>query len=199
MFRSIDSYAIGEIEVKKSRFIAEVFYIEDESIAKEKIDEIKKKYFDAKHHVFSYKIDNLERFSDDGEPQGTAGTPLLDIIKKRNLNNILVVVTRYFGGTLLGTGGLVKAYSDAFTLALENAKIVNKTNGIEYEIVANYENLEKIKYICQNNNITIKNIEYGEKITITLTSIKEGYEVLKQNYNLIENSKITNEKIVINV
>ncbi len=199
MFQSIDSYAIGEIEVKRSRFIAEVFYIEDESIAKEKIDEIKKKYFDAKHHVFSYKIDNLERFSDDGEPQGTAGTPLLDIIKKRNLNNILVVVTRYFGGTLLGTGGLVKAYSDAFTLALENAKIVNKTNGIEYEIVANYENLEKIKYICQNNNITIKNIEYGEKITITLTSIKESYEVLKQNYNLIENSKITNENIVINV
>ena len=199
MFQSIDSYAIGEIEVKRSRFIAEVFYIEDESIAKEKIDEIKKKYFDAKHHVFSYKIDNLERFSDDGEPQGTAGTPLLDIIKKRNLNNILVVVTRYFGGILLGTGGLVKAYSDAFTLALENAKIVNKTNGIEYEIVANYENLEKIKYICQNNNITIKNIEYGEKITITLTSIKESYEVLKQNYNLIENSKITNENIVINV
>ena len=199
MFQSIDSYAIGEIEVKRSRFIAEVFYIEDESIAKEKIDEIKKKYFDAKHHVFSYKIDNLERFSDDGEPQGTAGTPLLDIIKKRNLNNILVVVTRYFGGTLLGTGGLVKAYSDAFTLALENAKIVNKTNGIEYEIVANYENLEKIKYICQNNNITIKNIEYGEKITITLTSIKESYEALKQNYNLIENSKITNENIVINV
>lgn len=199
MFQSIDSYAIGEIEVKRSRFIAEVFYIEDESIAKEKIDEIKRKYFDAKHHVFSYKIDNLERFSDDGEPQGTAGTPLLDIIKKRNLNNILVVVTRYFGGTLLGTGGLVKAYSDAFTLALENAKIVNKTNGIEYEIVANYENLEKIKYICQNNNITIKNIEYGEKITITLTSIKESYEVLKQNYNLIENSKITNENIVINV
>jgi uncharacterized YigZ family protein len=199
VFQSIDSYAIGEIEVKRSRFIAEVFYIEDESIAKEKIDEIKKKYFDAKHHVFSYKIDNLERFSDDGEPQGTAGTPLLDIIKKRNLNNILVVVTRYFGGTLLGTGGLVKAYSDAFTLALENAKIVNKTNGIEYEIVANYENLEKIKYICQNNNITIKNIEYGEKITITLTSIKESYEALKQNYNLIENSKITNENIVINV
>lgn len=199
MFQSIDSYAIGEIEVKRSRFIAEVFYIEDELIAKEKIDEIKKKYFDAKHHVFSYKIDNLERFSDDGEPQGTAGTPLLDIIKKRNLNNILVVITRYFGGTLLGTGGLVKAYSDAFTIALENAKIVNKTNGIEYEIVANYENLEKIKYICQNNNITIKNIEYGEKITITLTSIKESYEVLKQNYNLIENSKITNENIVINV
>ena len=199
MFQSIDNYAIGEIEVKRSRFIAEVFYIEDETIAKQRIDEIKKKYFDAKHHVFSYKIDNLERFSDDGEPQGTAGTPLLDIIKKRNLNNILVVVTRYFGGTLLGTGGLVKAYSDAFTIALDNANIVNKTNGIEYEIVANYENLEKIKYICRNNNITIENIEYGEKITITLTSIKESYEVLKQNYNLIENSKITNENIVINV
>ena len=88
MFQSIDNYAIGEIEVKRSRFIAEVFYIEDETIAKQRIDEIKRKYFDAKHHVFSYKIDNLERFSDDGEPQGTAGTPLLDIIKKRNLNNI---------------------------------------------------------------------------------------------------------------
>ena len=77
MFQSIDKYSIGEIEVKKSRFIAEVFYVDNEENAKQKIDDIKKKYFDAKHHVFSFKIGNLERFSDDGEPQGTAGTPLL--------------------------------------------------------------------------------------------------------------------------
>lgn len=199
MFQSIDNYALGEIEVKRSRFIAEVFYIENEAIAREKIDEVKKKYFDAKHHVFSYKIDSLERFSDDGEPQGTAGTPLLDIIKKKNLNNILVVVTRYFGGTLLGTGGLVKAYSDAFNVALENAIIVNKDNGIEYEISIKYENLEKIKYICQNKNISIENIEYGTDIVMTLISLKENYEELIQNFNLINNSKIIDENIIINI
>lgn len=199
MFQTIENYETYEIEVKRSRFIAEVFYIEDETSARQKIDEIKKKYFDAKHHVFSYKIDSVERFSDDGEPQGTAGAPLLDIIKKRNLNNILVVITRYFGGTLLGTGGLVKAYSDVFNLALNNAKIVNKDKGIEYEIKIKYENLEKIKYICQSENISIKNVDYGTEITMTLTSYKEKYEKIIQNYNLIDDSKIIDENVVINV
>ena len=199
MFQTIENYETYEIEVKRSRFIAEVFYIENETSARQKIDEIKKKYFDAKHHVFSYKIDSVERFSDDGEPQGTAGAPLLDIIKKRNLNNILVVITRYFGGTLLGTGGLVKAYSDVFNLALNNAKIVNKDKGIEYEIKIKYENLEKIKYICQSENISIKNVDYGTEITMTLTSYKEKYEKIIQNYNLIDDSKIIDENVVINV
>lgn len=199
MFQSIDDYSTGEIEVKKSRFIAEVFYVDNEDIAKEHIIEIRKKYFDAKHHVYSYKIGNLERFSDDGEPQGTAGTPLLDIIKKRNLNNILVVVTRYFGGTLLGTGGLVKAYSDAFNVALENANIVNKDIGLEYEITIKYENFEKIKYICQNLKIEIKNVEYGSDINLVMNSSNNAYKELMQNYNLIQDSKMINEKIVINV
>ena len=199
MFQSIDDYSTGEIEVKKSRFIAEVFYVDNEDIAKDHIIEIRKKYFDAKHHVYSYKIGNLERFSDDGEPQGTAGTPLLDIIKKRNLNNILVVVTRYFGGTLLGTGGLVKAYSDAFNVALENANIVNKDIGMEYKITIKYENFEKIKYICQNLKIEIKNVEYGSDINLVMNSSNNAYKELMQNYNLIKDSKMINEKIIINV
>lgn len=199
MFQSIDDYSTGEIEVKKSRFIAEVFYVDNEDIAKDHIIEIRKKYFDAKHHVYSYKIGNLERFSDDGEPQGTAGTPLLDIIKKRNLNNILVVVTRYFGGTLLGTGGLVKAYSDAFNVALENANIVNKDIGLEYEITIKYENFEKIKYICQNLKIEIKTVEYGSDINLVMNSSNNAYKELMQNYNLIKDSKMINEKIIINV
>ena len=194
MFQSIDKYSTGEVEVKKSRFIAEVFYVDNEEIAKNHIIEIKKKYFDAKHHVFSYKIGNLERFSDDGEPQGTAGAPLLDIIKKRNLNNLLVVVTRYFGGILLGTGGLVKAYSDAFNTALDNANIVNKDIGMEYKITIKYENFEKIKYICQNLKIEIKNVEYESDINLIMNSSENAYKELMQNFNLIKDSKIINEK-----
>lgn len=199
MFQSIEKYSTGEVEVKKSQFIAEVFYVDNEESARAHIIEIKKKYFDAKHHVYSYKIGNVERFSDDGEPQGTAGTPLLDMIKKRNLNNILVVVTRYFGGTLLGTGGLVKAYSDSFNVALENANIVNKDIGMEYEISIKYENFEKIKYICQNLKIEIKNVEYATDINLIMNSSKNAYEELMKNYNLIKNSKIINENVVINV
>lgn len=197
MFQTIEKDVSKSLEVKRSKFIANAFYIESEDEAKQKIEGICKKYFDAKHHVYAYKLTNIERCSDDGEPQGTAGTPLLDIIKRKNLNNILVVVTRYFGGILLGTGGLVKAYSDAFIMALNTANIVSKDIGIEAKVTLKYENLEKFKYLCSNLGLEIEDSKYDLNILVTICGKKENFERLLENYNLIIDSQITNENKII--
>lgn len=126
-FNTILQNSTVQVEEKKSRFIADIFYVENIEEAEEKIKNIKKKYFDARHHCYSYRIMDgtgiKEKQSDDGEPSGTAGAPMLNILQKNELVNVLVVVTRYFGGTLLGTGGLVRAYSEATLKAIEKAGI----------------------------------------------------------------------------
>ena len=138
-----------EITEKKSKFIANFIKVENKEEAEEKIKEIKKKYHDARHNCIAYRvIENgklIERASDDGEPSGTAGGPMLNILQKNNLCNVLVVVTRYFGGILLGTGGLVRAYSEATTKAIEKAEKVTKTSGIEMEALKNER-----KYFSEN-------------------------------------------------
>lgn len=130
----LESNIQAEIVEKKSRFIANLFYIESADEAEKKIKEIKKKYHDAKHNCFAYLIyengEVYKKFSDDGEPSGTAGAPMMEIIEKENLRNVLIVVTRYFGGILLGTGGLVRAYSDSLKAALGNATLVSKVHRI---------------------------------------------------------------------
>ena len=167
----------SEIVQKKSKFIANLFYVQTEQDAEDKIKEIRKKYFDAKHHCFAYSImENgsiTNRMSDDGEPSGTAGMPMLNILTKKELVNVLVVVTRYFGGILLGTGGLVKAYSDATLSALEKASFVSEELGYEFEITLNYEDFEKFKYYLEKNNINIVKIEYHEKIDCIVDLTKD--------------------------
>lgn len=124
----------AEITEKKSRFIANLFYVENADEAEIRIKEIKKKYHDAKHNCFAYLIfengEIYKKFSDDGEPSGTAGAPMMEIIEKENLRNVLIVVTRYFGGILLGTGGLVRAYSDSLKEAISKATLVVKEHRI---------------------------------------------------------------------
>ena len=125
---TIKKSAETEITEKKSKFIGEVFYIETVQEAEEKLREINKKYHDAKHHCYAYRVIDenriIERASDDGEPAGTAGAPILHLLNKLELTNVLLVVTRYFGGILLGTGGLIRAYTQASQLAIENAQMV---------------------------------------------------------------------------
>ena len=162
----------AEIVEKKSKFIADIFYIENSQQAEEKIKYIKKKYYDAKHHCIAYRVvENnqlIERSSDDGEPSGTAGAPMLNILQKNNLCNIVVIVTRYFGGILLGTGGLVRAYSEATQKVLEEVTFVEKVQGIETQIKIDYANLEIFKYYCKNNDIKITNIEYLDDINLKI-------------------------------
>ena len=145
----------AEIVEKKSRFIANIFYVESVNDAEEKLAEIKKKYYDAKHNCFAYVIGlNGEQVksSDDGEPQGTAGHPMLDILKGNEITNCIAIVTRYFGGTLLGTGGLVRAYSDSLKAAIANAKLAEIKNAYEVTFDVSYDDYGKIEKLVQNYN-----------------------------------------------
>ena len=176
-FKTIMQDAQAEIEEKKSRFIANVYYIENAEEAEEHLKQIRKKYFDARHNCFAYRIleENgvKEKQSDDGEPSGTAGAPMLNILQKNNLYNVLIVVTRYFGGTLLGTGGLVRAYSDATIKSLENAKVIIQTKGYLINVVIEYKDLEKFKYYCRMHGIIIVNTVYENNIICTMEIIKK--------------------------
>lgn len=163
----------GETEIieKKSKFIANLFYVENAQEAETIIKEIKKKYYDARHNCIAYRVMEdkiIEKASDDGEPSGTAGSPMLNILQKHNLVNVLIIVTRYFGGILLGTGGLVRAYSEATLKVLNEVRKVEKCRGIVIKTTLDYNNLELLKYYCKNNNIEITNIEYSDKIECTL-------------------------------
>lgn len=187
-FKTIEHDSIAEIEEKKSKFIGQVFYVNNVQQAEQKLQEIRKKYFDAKHHCYAYRI--LEngiksKFSDDGEPSGTAGAPILNILTKKDLCNVIVIVTRYFGGTLLGTGGLIRAYSEATLLALDNAGIVTQEPGEEMEVIIKYSELDKFKYYCHKQGITILNIVYDSSIKCIIETNKEEKEkiISKNNKN----------------
>lgn len=169
-FTILDEYNYELIE-KKSKFICNIFHIENEEQAKEKISYIKKKYYDARHNVFAYTIvtDNnlFEKFSDDGEPSGTAGKPILEVLKQKELYNVLIVVTRYFGGILLGTGGLVRAYTQSTLECINISNIVQKKYMKAANIKLDYSELDNIKYYFESNNILINKIEYLQQIEIS--------------------------------
>lgn len=162
----------AEIVEKKSKFISNIIKVENLEEAEEVVKNIKKKYYDAKHNCVAYRvIDNgqvIEKSSDDGEPSGTAGGPMLNILQKNNLCNIVVVVTRYFGGILLGTGGLVRAYSDVTQKAIEKSVKVSKVQGVEIEVKLDYSNLDIFKYYCKNNEINITKTDYCEDIILKI-------------------------------
>ncbi len=206
MFKSIKENAEAIVVEKKSKFIANTFYVESEEEAEEILAKIKKKYYDARHHCFAYRIRKDEgiiaKQSDDGEPQGTAGSPMLSILEKTNLVNVLVIVTRYFGGTLLGTGGLVKAYSESTKQALENSQETEMEDGYIVEAVLEYDNIGKFEYFCSQNSIKIIQKEYLDKIKILMEISKEKYDKnveknLKINFQNIP-IKIRQEKIINN-
>lgn len=163
----------GEIEEKKSRFIANVFSVSSEEEALTHINAVKKKYWDARHNCYAFiigKKQELMRCSDDGEPQGTAGKPILEVIKGKELCNVLVVVTRYFGGTLLGTGGLVRAYTDATKAGLEASKIAKVISGKRLLLETDYNSVGKLLYIMGS---------YGIEPDVTYTDIVESKVVIK--------------------
>ena len=206
MFISIESEHTSELVVKKSKFIANIYYVENKEETENKIKELKKKYHDARHNCIAYRIiedgNILEKFSDDGEPSGTAGAPMLNILKKNNLCNILVVVTRYFGGILLGTGGLVRAYSDVTINAIDESSKVNICIGREFEIKLDYSNMENFKYYCRKNLINITNIQYENEIVCLLeledvsSFIKD---IEKRKVNILEYKELGKKYIRKNI
>lgn len=161
----------GEIVEKKSRFIATVRPVETEEEALAFIEEMRKKYWDARHNCYVYSVGkNREytRCSDDGEPSGTAGRPMLDVILGEDIYNVAVVVTRYFGGILLGTGGLVRAYSKSVQEGLKASTVIEKIYGISLEVVTDYTGIGKIQYIAGENFLPILDSEYTDKVTLHL-------------------------------
>lgn len=186
----------AEVTEKKSRFIANIFHVENVTEADEKIKQINKKYYDAKHNCYAYIVDGIEKCSDDGEPSKTAGAPMLDILKKNQFTNVLVIVTRYFGGILLGTGGLVRAYSEATKRAIENSDVVEIVSGERYIIEVSYENVNNVLYWCNKLNIKICENVYETSIKLTIESTKEDKEKLINNVE-IENIKVVNSNIFI--
>ena len=185
MFLTINEEKLEEeIVEKKSRFIGTMFYVDSEEKAQAILKDIKKQYYDARHNCFAYRVmtENgvVERFSDDGEPSGTAGGPMLNILAKNNLCNVLVVVTRYFGGILLGTGGLVRAYSKSVKEVLSIATTIDLELGYRVQITASYSKQKELDYLLRNTLIIKK--EYQEKIEYEVLISKDSIQLLN-NYD----------------
>lgn len=159
----------GELTEKKSRFIATTRPVESEEEEAAFVEEMRKQYWDARHNCFAYVIGErgqIQRCSDDGEPAQTAGRPMLDVLLGEQVRNICVVVTRYFGGTLLGTGGLVRAYSGAVREGLNNSVIVEKCPGRRVKIITDYNGVGKIQYIAAQLGIPAPETEYGVEVVM---------------------------------
>lgn len=170
-YKTVLEGGIGEVIEKKSRFIATVRPVKSEEEALAFLEETKKKYWDARHNCFVYSVGlNREytRCSDDGEPSGTAGRPMLDVIMGEDIYNVAVVVTRYFGGVLLGTGGLVRAYSKAVQKGLAASRMIKKRRGIALKVTTDYTGIGKLQYIAGERNIPILNSEYTDKVVLEL-------------------------------
>ncbi len=163
-----DSFSAEYCE-KHSRFIAVCFHCESEEQATEIIAAQKSKYWDARHNVYAYVLQNgTARFSDDGEPHGTAGMPILEVIKGSGITNVLVVVTRYFGGILLGTGGLVRAYSTSARDALVGAQKVLMCGCSEYEIECDYSSYDRLSRLINDCQGMVQDTQFTDKIKITV-------------------------------
>ncbi len=174
----------GEIVEKKSRFIANLKEIESEEEALAFIGEMKKQYWDARHNCYAFvagENHNLQRCSDDGEPAGTAGRPMLDVLLKEDIHNVVVVVTRYFGGTLLGTGGLVRAYQKAVQEGLRNSIVIEKMQGRSLKIDSDYTGIGKIQYILAQNQMTVMDTSYTDKVVTEVMAPVEKLESLKRD------------------
>lgn len=174
----------GEIVEKKSRFIATLEKIETEEEALAFIAKMKKQYWDARHNCYAFvagKNQELQRCSDDGEPNGTAGRPMLDVLLREELHNMAVVVTRYFGGTLLGTGGLVRAYQKAVQEGLKNSIIIEKMLGRILTIETDYNGIGKIQYILAQQQISTLESSYTDKVEIKVMVPVDKLEALRES------------------
>lgn len=195
-FITIKENVQSEIVEKKSKFIANLFYVESIEQAENVIKETRKKYFDARHNCIAYRIvkDNqfVERFSDDGEPSGTAGAPMLNILQKSELANVLIIVTRYFGGILLGTGGLLRAYSDSLLKAIQKVELVKICLGDELKVTLDYSEFENFKYYCKNNDVSIIDCQYFQNIVCTINLESQKTAKLLEDF---ETKKIILSKV----
>lgn len=183
-YRILVSGGVGEYVEKKSRFIATLRCVESEEEAQAFIEEMKKKYWDARHNCSAYVIGSrgeLTRCSDDGEPSQTAGRPMLEVLMGAQIRNAAVVVTRYFGGVLLGTGGLVRAYTQAVKEGLKNSETAWMRYGVRYTLETDYNSVGKILYLLSESGIGQEAAEYGETVRLRIQApLEEAETLMKQ-------------------
>ncbi len=173
----------AEIVEKKSRFIAKVFSIKTEEEALKVLEDVKKQYWDARHHCWAYVLEEnqpQERFSDDGEPSGTAGRPILEVIRGQGLRGVMIVVIRYFGGTLLGTGGLVRAYTQAAKEGILASTVICKESGFLLTIATDYTGLGKIQYLLGQRGIPVADSRYTDEVELDVLVSEEEEGRLKK-------------------
>ncbi len=196
-YKTIYHGAGAEVVEKKSRFIAEVYPAASEEEAVQILEKVRKKYWDARHHCWAYVIGEqqpMERCSDDGEPSGTAGKPILEVIRGEALRNVLIIVTRYFGGTLLGTGGLVRAYTSAAKEGLALSKIITRIYGFKLQITTDYTGLGKIQYFLAQRGVTTVHSEYAEKVSLTVLIASGEEQGLRKEIEETTNAQAVVEK-----
>jgi len=196
-YKTVKQYGEGEIEEKKSRFLGKIKPVETEEEAVAFIESIKKQYWDARHNCYAFIIGEHSesiRCSDDGEPSGTAGKPMLEVLQNNGLKNVVAVVTRYFGGTLLGTGGLVRAYTQATQAALEEAQIATMTLMSVLTVQTDYNAIGKIKYMFAQADTLIMGEEYGLDVAVTIAVPVAEKEAMQKKIIEATNGKATIEE-----
>ncbi|MBP5160073.1 MAG: YigZ family protein [Lachnospiraceae bacterium] len=170
-YKTVHRAGVGEITEKKSRFIAHVFHVESEDEALFQIEALKKEYWDARHNCYAYTVgvtNPTERYSDDREPAGTAGRPILDVIRGEELKDTLIVVTRYFGGVLLGTGGLVRAYQASARAGLEASVIARRIPALKVLVTTDYSGLGKLQYLAAKLSVPVISVDYADSVKATI-------------------------------
>lgn len=164
--KSIKFNIENEFIIKKSKFITKLYFVTSKIEIKNILDENKTEYKDATHICYAYILNNVERFNDDSEPSGTAGIPILNVLKNNNLNNVLCIVIRYFGGIKLGAGGLIRAYCSSVSEALNKTEIINVVNGKKIELTFSYDDIKKVNHILNDINIVDKQFDENVKYII---------------------------------
>lgn len=166
-YQTFGRAAADELVEKRSRFIAQAFPVQTEAEALALLEQIRSKYWDARHHVYAYSLreNNITRFSDDGEPSKTAGPPVLDVITREGVTDCMIVVTRYFGGTLLGAGGLVRAYGKSAKMALDAAGVITMTPCVQYRATLPYGDWGRLQKALESMGASAPQAEFGAEIT----------------------------------
>ena len=198
-YLGVVSPGTAEIVEKKSRFLGYVYSVQDEEEAMAHVEALRKEHYDARHHCYAYSIGTEGvpklKASDDGEPQGTAGKPMLDLIQGREVKNILVVVVRYFGGTLLGTGGLVRAYTQAAKAAMDAAEIRPFRSMTECKITVAYPELGKLEYLIGNTDAEITDKAYDSAVTLTLSVYTPEYDTFAAKVRDLSGGQLEPERL----
>ncbi|MCF0135671.1 MAG: YigZ family protein [Lachnospiraceae bacterium] len=191
-YKTVAGQGLAEYADKKSRFIGQAWPVYSEDEARMILEETRKEYWDASHHVFAYRLaGDIQRFSDDGEPSGTSGKPTLDVLLGADVKNVLVITTRYFGGTLLGTGGLVRAYTKAAQLALEAAGIIEKRIYARCSIHMDYTFLGKLQYLTAKLGVLTEGVEYTDEVIMRLLIPVEEVQAFAREVTAATDGKLT--------